>query len=153
MHFSPRVRDYGSSEALLRYGTWQFPVPEMDVAGWSLPHPSPCILWAAAKETRSMWPWRTCSLYICWETLLCGKCQVFLLFTQTNQCVRHQGFHKHHRERAKRLSSLNGIWQMSSLAGTITGFPHIFIRGDIHLIARRNIVRHVGEPDQSREWI
>lgn len=153
MHFSPRVRDYRSSKALLRYGTWQFPVPEMDVAGWGLPHPSPCILWAAAKETLSMWPWRTCSLYICWETLLCGKCQVFLLFTQTNQCVRHQGFHKHHCERAKRLSSLNGIWQMSSLAGTITGFPHIFIRGDIHLIARRNIVCHVGEPDQSREWI
>lgn len=42
---------------------------------------------------------------------------------------------------------------MSSLTGTITGFPHLFIKGDTCVTARRNIVCHVGEPDQSREWI
>lgn len=55
--FSPRVRDSGSSKALLRHGIcWQFPVPKMDVAGSGLPYPPPCILWFAAKETLPMWP-------------------------------------------------------------------------------------------------
>lgn len=111
------------------------------------------ILWAAVKETLTVWPIMTSSLDTCWETLFFGKCEVFLVFTQTIQCVRHPGLHKTTLWTIKRLSSLKWIWQMSLLTGTITGFPHVFIKSAICLIARRSIFCHVGEPDQSKEWI